>query len=71
MHVGDEGDGQRGPAVAGDQDVVGLLERHAGLDDDAANARAAVVGEVPMQLLDPGVGRERERDLRFPHVIRP
>ena len=48
-----------------DEHVVRLFERDALLDHQAAHARAAVVAEMPVQLLDPRLGREDERDLGF------
>ena len=69
VHVGDERARQRRPAMTHDEHVVRLLERDALLDHEAAHPRAAVIGQVAVQLLDPRLGREDERDLRFAHDL--
>ena len=56
--------------MAHDEHVVRLLERDALLDHQAPDARAAVVAQVAVQLLDPRLGREDERDLRLAHGFR-
>ena len=52
-----------------DQHVVRLFERDALLDHETPDARAAVVAQVTVQLLDPRLGREHERDLRLAHGL--
>ena len=69
VHVGDERLRQRRPAMAHDQHVVRLLERDALLDHEAPDACASVIAQVTVQLLDPRLGREDERDLRLAHGV--
>ena len=56
---------ERGPARAHHQGVVLLIERDNGFDDDLPYPSAAMIGEVSVELLDPGLGREDERDCGF------
>ena len=57
---------RRGPAVAHDQACrTPRRARRAGSTHDLADPRAAVVGEVAVQLFDPGLRREDQRDRRF------
>ena len=53
-----------------DEHVVRLLERALRARPAACDTRPAVIGEVPVQLLHPDVGRERQRDLRLSHFVR-
>ena len=59
----------RRPTMPGDEHVVRLFERALGLDEQRADPGTAVIGEVPVQLLDPDVGRERQRDLGLSHFV--
>jgi hypothetical protein len=56
VHRGDEAPRERRPAVAHDEDVVRLVERHRRFDDDLAHPGSAVVREVPVQPLHPDFG---------------
>ena len=49
----DERSRQPRPAVAHDERAVLLVERQGRVHDDLADSRTAVVGEVPVQALDP------------------
>jgi hypothetical protein len=44
--------------MADDEDVVGLLERNALLDHQAADPSPAMITEIPVELLDPRFSRE-------------
>ena len=67
----DERPRQPGPTMAHDERAVLLVEREHRVHDDLADSRAAVIGEVAMQALDPCLRREDERDLRLGHPYRP
>src|SRR5581483_402187 len=67
----DEPGGQPRPAVADHEHAVVLVERDAGVYHDAADAGAAVVDAVAVQVLDPALGREHERDLGLAHLPPP
>src|SRR5262249_12928169 len=71
VHFVDETHGERWPPVTGDEHVVRILERERGVDEHLPYARAAVVGAVTMQLLDPWVGREDERDRDLDRHVQP
>jgi hypothetical protein len=58
MHVADKGVRQRGPPLAHDENVVRLLERNAVLEDQAPDASAAVITEIPVEHLHPRLGGE-------------
>jgi hypothetical protein len=44
-----------------DEDVIRLFQRNAVLDHEAPNPSAAMITEIPMELLDPRLGSEDER----------
>ena len=52
-----------------DENVVRLFERNALLDDQAPHPGAAVIAQVSMELLDPRLGGEDQRDLGLAHVF--
>jgi hypothetical protein len=71
VHGGDQTMGERRPAIAHDEDVVVLVERDRRLDDDLTDASTAVMSKVTMELLDPRLRREDQRDGRLPRRHRP
>jgi hypothetical protein len=71
VHRVDERARETRPAVADDERAVVLVERERWIHDHLTDAGASVVGEVPMEALDPCLRREDEGDLRLGHPLPP
>ncbi len=65
VEVTDERAGQQWRPMTDDEHVVRLFERHGRFDDQAAHPGSAVVAQVPVQLLDPGIRSEHQGDFRL------